>query len=418
MRCRPAADREGLPSPPLSSPLLPEAAKRARSPPAAGRRSDPARPGRRSRAPRRGDAAAVQAVDDAADVDGCANGMATSPWTVTVDRGRDWSASIAPRGSDAIPESFGNSPWSEDFSGQAAGGISRLSISRVLPSRPRPAPPAARLPVGACRSAAGAAPCSRAASRAALSDPSRAPRSRRSRARPILHRRGHGLQRARSCTASTRCGRQVAVARRQGQPVVGAPGFAADDLDRQRELPHHVADDQQLLVVLLAEHRHARLHAGEQLHHHRAHADEEARAEVAFEDVGQGGRRDAPCRSAARDTARARRREQHVAAGRLQLLAVALPGARIGVEVFVRHELQAVHEDAGDRRRRPAAWPAAPAPGGRRAGCPWSARRRGARSGPGGRAVRRWCGRSCMVDAPHQAWSRVVGKAAVLHGAT
>ncbi len=41
-------------------------------------------------------------------------------------------------------------------------------------------------------------------------------------------------------------------------------------------------------------------------------------------------------------------REQHVAAGRLQLLAVAVPGARIGVEVLVRQELQAVDEDAGD----------------------------------------------------------------------
>ena len=42
-------------------------------------------------------------------------------------------------------------------------------------------------------------------------------------------------------------------------------------------------------------------------------------------------------------------REQHVAAGRAQLVAVAVPGARIGVEVLVRQELQAVDEDAGDR---------------------------------------------------------------------
>ena len=58
---------------------------------------------------------------------------------------------------------------------------------------------------------------------------------------------------------------QVAVARGQRQAVLGAPRLAADDLDGQRELSHHVADRLQLLVVLFADHREARLHAGEEL---------------------------------------------------------------------------------------------------------------------------------------------------------
>ncbi|MCT7921454.1 pantoate--beta-alanine ligase, partial [Burkholderia pseudomallei] len=49
--------------------------------------------------------------------------------------------------------------------------------------------------------------------------------------------------------------------------------------------------DHQLLVVLLAEHRDARLHACHQLRDDRAHAGEEARAELAFEDVAEIVRR-------------------------------------------------------------------------------------------------------------------------------
>ena len=57
------------------------------------------------------------------------------------------------------------------------------------------------------------------------------------------------------------------------------------------QLVDHAADHHQLLVVLLAEHRHLGLHGVEELEHHGAHAGEEAGAEVAFEDVGQlGGR--------------------------------------------------------------------------------------------------------------------------------
>jgi hypothetical protein len=146
-------------------------------------------------------------------------------------------------------------------------------------------------------------------------------------------------------------GAQVAVARAERQAVLGAAGVARDDLDGQSELAHHLADHHQLLVVLAPEHGAARAaaeHAGKELHHHRAHAHEEPGTEVPLEDVGdlrigvhlEGLRLGVQVVLA--------RREQHVAAGGLQLGAVGVPGARVAVEVLVRQELQPVHEDAGD----------------------------------------------------------------------
>jgi len=80
------------------------------------------------------------------------------------------------------------------------------------------------------------------------------------------HRLGHEAQGFRQLHRLGPLGlAQVAVARGQRQAVLGAPRLAADDLDGQRELSHHVADRLQLLVVLFADHREARLHAGEEL---------------------------------------------------------------------------------------------------------------------------------------------------------
>ncbi len=144
--------------------------------------------------------------------------------------------------------------------------------------------------------------------------------------------------------------RQVRIARRQRQAVLGAHRLGGDDVDRQRELVGHAAHDHQLLVVLLAEHRHARLHAREQLHHHRAHALEEAGAEFAFEDVAQVVRRlDAVFLRLGVHVALGGR-EQHVDAFLLQLLDVCLQRARVFVEVFVGAELQPVDEDRRDHR--------------------------------------------------------------------
>ena len=110
----------------------------------------------------------------------------------------------------------------------------------------------------------------------------------------------------------------------------------------------HVLDDAQLLVVLLAEHRHLRLHDVEELEHHGADADEEPAAELALDDVAElRGRRDLV---ALRDGIHLllAGREDDFDALALELRAVVGEGARILVEVLGRGELQAVHEDRGD----------------------------------------------------------------------
>ena len=104
-----------------------------------------------------------------------------------------------------------------------------------------------------------------------------------------------------------------------------------------------------MLVVLLAEHGHARLHTGKQLHHDSADADKKTGAKVTLQDVGQvSGRLHLVglrlgvelfligC-------------EQQLATGRLQLGAIRFPGPRVGVKVLMRQKLQAVDKDAGDR---------------------------------------------------------------------
>ena len=117
----------------------------------------------------------------------------------------------------------------------------------------------------------------------------------------------------------------------------------------------HATDHHALLVVLLAEHRHARLHAAEQLHHHGAHAGEKARSEVAFEHIGQRRIGQHPEGLRLGVQLGLVGREQQVAAGRLQQFAVTRQRARVTIEVFVRRELKPVHEDAGHQRQAVAA---------------------------------------------------------------
>src|SRR5690606_6165548 len=55
-------------------------------------------------------------------------------------------------------------------------------------------------------------------------------------------------------------GVEIAIARAQREAVGGARGVDADHFDRHAEIGHHLADDGQLLEILLAEQRHVRLH--------------------------------------------------------------------------------------------------------------------------------------------------------------
>ena len=73
-------------------------------------------------------------------------------------------------------------------------------------------------------------------------------------------------------------GVEVAVAARQRQAVGLADGLAADHLDPEAQVRAHPADQRELLVVLLAEHRHVGPHQPEQLGDHRQHAARSGRA--------------------------------------------------------------------------------------------------------------------------------------------
>ena len=154
-------------------------------------------------------------------------------------------------------------------------------------------------------------------------------------------------------------GAQVAIARRQRQAIWRALGFPRQNLNGQRELLHHAAHHQHLLVILLSERGHARRHAGEyaaeKLQHHRADADEKAGPKVAFQDIAQVAGRMHAIGLRLRIELLLARRKQHIAASRLQPLGVGGQRARVAVEVFVRRKLQPVDEDArdGDIAQRP-----------------------------------------------------------------
>ncbi len=187
-------------------------------------------------------------------------------------------------------------------------------------------------------------------------------------------------------------GREIRVARRERQPVVGADGFRRNDLDRHVELLDHAADDLELLAVLLAEDRDVGLHEIEELQHDGAHAVEESGPGRALELLRERRRHHAV------DLRRRihllfLRREQHVDAFVLEARAVGVDRPRIAVEVLVRPELQPVDEDAGDHDVAVLARDAAQRQVARRAGCPSSARRRRDRRPRGARRVPRRCSR-------------------------
>ena len=108
-----------------------------------------------------------------------------------------------------------------------------------------------------------------------------------------------------------------------------------------------MTNDHQLLVIFFAKNGHTRLHAVEQFHHHGADTNEKARPEKSFQNIGQlrrglhleGLRLGVQLLLV--------RGKQHITTGRMEPVAVGLPGARVSVKVFVRQKLQAIDKDAG-----------------------------------------------------------------------
>ena len=143
---------------------------------------------------------------------------------------------------------------------------------------------------------------------------------------------------------------QVGVTGRKSQPVICTPCFGSDDFGRQSELLGHVTNDHQLLVILLAENGNGRIDAGKEFQQYGRHAVEKAGTGFAFQNVGQFLWR--------LDTEFLRygihvffsRGEKNVHPFFFQFFDVCLECTGIGVEIFVRAELQAVDEDGCDDR--------------------------------------------------------------------
>ena len=144
-------------------------------------------------------------------------------------------------------------------------------------------------------------------------------------------------------------GTEVAVARRQGETIGIAHNRTSVDADREMQIIHHLADQRELLVILLAEERVASSREREQLRHHREHAREVCRAGRALQHLTQRARLDRRARAVGVHRL-SRRREHSLDALRFQLLYVLGERTRVGVQVLARRELQRVDEDAHHHR--------------------------------------------------------------------
>ena len=145
-------------------------------------------------------------------------------------------------------------------------------------------------------------------------------------------------------------GREVDVARRQGEPVGLPDGRTGDDLGRDREVERHAPDDHDLLGVLLAE---VRVLGADQVEQDRDDGRdpiEMSRPGGSFQRPRHRPDRDDRVEAGRVDLGRVRG-EDDVHALRLADREIARLGARIARVVLGDVELARVDEDRDDRRR-------------------------------------------------------------------
>ena len=147
--------------------------------------------------------------------------------------------------------------------------------------------------------------------------------------------------------------REVAIAGRQGQAVIGALGFAGQNVNGQGKLPHHAPHHQNLLIVFFTEcchaARHAGKYAGKQFHYDGAHANEKTGPKMAFKQVAQVSCRMHLERLWLRVKVFFARGKQNIATRRFKSLGIGVHGARVAVEVFIWRKLQPVDKNARHR---------------------------------------------------------------------
>jgi hypothetical protein len=166
------------------------------------------------------------------------------------------------------------------------------------------------------------------------------------------HARAFKLRMDRRCHRALP-GRQISIARAHREAIGLARRGRADDLDRHAQIDRGAPDDQELLVVLLAEHRDVRLHDVEQLRDDRSDAHEVTGPERAAQDVLEHRHMDARGRLlSARIDVGDFGREQQIDVQRIQHTPVVSGRARVSGEILVRTELQRIDEDADDHALR------------------------------------------------------------------
>ena len=146
-------------------------------------------------------------------------------------------------------------------------------------------------------------------------------------------------------------GREVDVARRQGETVGLSHGGHRHDVDGNIQIAHHLLHDRQLLIVLLAKVGAVRQGLEQQLAHHGRDAVEMPRAVKALEHVAHAG--DADGRGEAlRIHLIDPWREEKIATVLGQQPSIPGLVARVSTQVFLAVELLGIDED---RRHRPVA---------------------------------------------------------------
>ena len=141
---------------------------------------------------------------------------------------------------------------------------------------------------------------------------------------------------------------QITVAGAAGHTIGFAPGGAAADLQRQREISHHPAQHHQLLPVLFAEPELLRADQAQQAAHHRGHPFEMARTMPGAEAAQQRRRRAyaGEARVTGRKELCGRGHEQGRGSGGLRQGAIGIERAGVRLEVLPWAELERVDEQA------------------------------------------------------------------------
>ena len=162
----------------------------------------------------------------------------------------------------------------------------------------------------------------------------------------LCFREAAGCQRARDGQGGDALlGGEVTVARGQREAVGVAHDRAAVDTHGKVQVIHHLTDQRELLVVLLAEKRVRGAGQREQLRHHREHAREVRRPGRALQHPAERTGLDRRAR-AVRVHRLGGRREDSVDAEGLKLFDVLSQRPRILLQILARRELQRVDKDA------------------------------------------------------------------------